>query len=636
MELDTINSIAYENLSKSLDVPSCSTVDKLKSFITIKNTNYIPSKRITIKTKNQSRKIKENCIEPYRGEQLGAHSISLKNIWAFDTKVKSGFVNSSTTYRIDDSFDKITCTSCNGTGEFICDECNGKTKVICYDCGGSGFIKCGHCEGSCKVECRECRGDGRIKCSDCNGKGETRCPDCRYGEIKCPECNGRGKNPNNPDLKCLYCSGKGTIKCPTCHGKGDLTCNTCIGKGTIPCKNCDQTGKVICDYCNGEGRFECTACDDNNMVYCSTCRGNGTLGCAACERQGSLLKYANFTEDIKIYTDVKMLHSKGLPEDLVSSIESKFITLSEKTFDNEPKAIDDGLNNYPQIIKDLSKKIFLKYETGSSRNLQYQIIEEGVDVYQISLIFKERDFTVYIYDSKNLFYANQSDLNFINKELWKDYAENEFNSKNTITAYYAYNYLVKFSHENFPSEENLFKIIKDGITANNRDKLLKQQIKFVDKGCTFDELNDFIENGSKKKGSFFSKKEKKVDDAAVNSESKEIKESRRKEKIKQKNDTENNEPQNISKKSRLLSLILCLFLGFLGIHNFYTGRYKKGILQILLFTSGITVVKYAGSYDWIAGLEYVICFVIAIIDFFAILFGKAKDGNQLFMKKWLK
>lgn len=635
MEFDVIHSIVYENLNKVLDVPSCTTVDNIKSFVTIKATNYIPSKRITIKTKNQSRKIKENCIEPYRGEAIGSHSLSIKNIWAFDTKIKPGFVDSSTTYRIDDTFKKIPCTSCNGAGEFTCDECNGKTRVLCYDCGGSGFINCEHCDGEGRVECRECRGEKKIKCSDCNGNGEIRCPECRTrGKIRCPKCNGHpvikySGNTNKPDFRCSYCRETGEIVCPTCHGKEYIRCNSCDGVGYNPCKACGQTGKVDCDYCNGEGRFECTSCDNNNMVVCNTCRGNGTLGCATCERQGSLLQYSNFTENIKIFTDVKTLHSKGLPEELVINVEKNFIPISEKTFDNNPKAIDDAFSNFPQVIKDLSQKIFSKYETASSKNLQFKIAEESVDVYQITLTFKEKDFIVYIYSNKNLFYASPADLNFITKELWKDFAESEFNNKNTINAYYAYNYLTKFSHDNFPNEENLFKIIKDGISSGCKDKLLKQQIKYVDKGCSFNELEEFIKNGSKEKFSLFSKKNKNniADDSTSIVVSKEN--------VKNESNPVDCLSQNISKKSRLLAFFICLFLGFFGIHNFYIGKYKKGILHLALFVSGILIVTITSSENAVAGFIYIICIVMAIIDLLKILFGKAKDGKKLYIKKWI-
>lgn len=63
----------------------------------------------------------------------------------------------------------------------------------------------------------------------------------------------------------------------------------------------------------------------------------------------------------------------------------------------------------------------------------------------------------------------------------------------------------------------------------------------------------------------------------------------------------------ISPKSRLVTLLLCLFLGILGIHRFYVGKIGTGILMIFLMFTGIGEI-------WL------------IIDFFIILFGGFTDN----------
>lgn len=42
-------------------------------------------------------------------------------------------------------------------------------------------------------------------------------------------------------------------------------------------------------------------------------------------------------------------------------------------------------------------------------------------------------------------------------------------------------------------------------------------------------------------------------------------------------------PSEVSGKSRLVTLLLCFFLGLLGVHRFYVGKIGTGILMILTF-----------------------------------------------------
>lgn len=66
----------------------------------------------------------------------------------------------------------------------------------------------------------------------------------------------------------------------------------------------------------------------------------------------------------------------------------------------------------------------------------------------------------------------------------------------------------------------------------------------------------------------------------------------------------------MSNKSKIVALVLCFFVGILGIHRFYVGKIGTGLLQLL--TGG-------GLGIW------------WIIDFVLILLGKFtdKNGNQL-------
>lgn len=69
----------------------------------------------------------------------------------------------------------------------------------------------------------------------------------------------------------------------------------------------------------------------------------------------------------------------------------------------------------------------------------------------------------------------------------------------------------------------------------------------------------------------------------------------------------------ISPKSRLLSLIFCIFLGVLGVHRFYVGKIGTGILYLL-------TVGFFG--------------IGVFIDFILILCGAFRDSYGMQIKKW--
>lgn len=66
-----------------------------------------------------------------------------------------------------------------------------------------------------------------------------------------------------------------------------------------------------------------------------------------------------------------------------------------------------------------------------------------------------------------------------------------------------------------------------------------------------------------------------------------------------------------SQKSKTTALILCIFLGFLGVHRFYVGKYGTGVLWF--FTAGVFV------FGW-------------IIDIALIASGSFTDGQGLPVK----
>lgn len=69
----------------------------------------------------------------------------------------------------------------------------------------------------------------------------------------------------------------------------------------------------------------------------------------------------------------------------------------------------------------------------------------------------------------------------------------------------------------------------------------------------------------------------------------------------------------ISEKSRLVALLLCFFLGAIGVHRFYVGKVGTGIIWI--FTGG--------------------CLGIGVlVDLIMIICGSFKDNQGLPLMKW--
>lgn len=69
----------------------------------------------------------------------------------------------------------------------------------------------------------------------------------------------------------------------------------------------------------------------------------------------------------------------------------------------------------------------------------------------------------------------------------------------------------------------------------------------------------------------------------------------------------------VSEKSRLVALLLCIFLGGLGIHRFYVGKVGTGIIWIL--TLGLFGIG-------------------TLVDFIMILSGSFKDKYGKVVEKW--
>ena len=72
------------------------------------------------------------------------------------------------------------------------------------------------------------------------------------------------------------------------------------------------------------------------------------------------------------------------------------------------------------------------------------------------------------------------------------------------------------------------------------------------------------------------------------------------------------EGNNLNGKDKVIVILLCLFLGGLGIHNFYMGETKKGVIRIVL-----SLLCGVGS-------------IVALIDLIRILIDKYEYNPDKF------
>ena len=77
------------------------------------------------------------------------------------------------------------------------------------------------------------------------------------------------------------------------------------------------------------------------------------------------------------------------------------------------------------------------------------------------------------------------------------------------------------------------------------------------------------------------------------------------------------------RKSMILAVVLVLFLGTLGIHNFYLGYIKKGVAQLVL-----CLVGWATTFILIGYIPLAVLYVWIFIEFIQLLVNKDyRDGN---------
>ena len=110
--------------------------------------------------------------------------------------------------------------------------------------------------------------------------------------------------------------------------------------------------------------------------------------------------------------------------------------------------------------------------------------------------------------------------------------------------------------------------------------------------------------------------------------------------------------QEISPKSRLIAFLPCTFAGYVGAHNFYVGRIRRVIIQLLLIVSSFIVYFCSLLYLVLSNVDnpdaadavFVGVFISLIpimaaaiwifVDWIMILAGAFKDKQKRPLKNW--
>jgi len=104
----------------------------------------------------------------------------------------------------------------------------------------------------------------------------------------------------------------------------------------------------------------------------------------------------------------------------------------------------------------------------------------------------------------------------------------------------------------------------------------------------------------------------------------------------------------ISPKSRLCAMLLGIFLGEFGVHNFYMGRTGRAALQLLMTIFGF--IFYIGGFITLSNssigintmamviLGFILIFAVSIwklVEWIIIACGKAVDGQGKMVTNWI-
>lgn len=90
-------------------------------------------------------------------------------------------------------------------------------------------------------------------------------------------------------------------------------------------------------------------------------------------------------------------------------------------------------------------------------------------------------------------------------------------------------------------------------------------------------------------------------------------------------------------KTKLIAGLLAIFLGFFGIHKFYLGYQKEGIIRLvisiilLIFAFVIGGMLFTNIFGYIGKIGLVVMFAFNIFDAVKIFTNKATDSNGAYL-----
>ena len=86
----------------------------------------------------------------------------------------------------------------------------------------------------------------------------------------------------------------------------------------------------------------------------------------------------------------------------------------------------------------------------------------------------------------------------------------------------------------------------------------------------------------------------------------------------------NLQDEDISNKSQMITLVLCVLLGRLGVHRFYVGKYITGLIFLVVGSTSIILDLFGLGYAFIAQVAFLILIAIDIYGLYSDSFTDSK------------